>query len=140
MDSVRQAWVLMQPTNGPYQWLWLDPRADQVCGLAEGNHIATMTCSNLSNAAGTAAAPTTEPQAIPPPTPTGQADAPPDAAQGSEGEPQYRTANGLQTVYSMTQQLQAAGYDGPTDPSVIAAYAQITGGPVMPNDTTSRSP
>ncbi len=43
----------------------------------------------------------------------------------------YQTPNGIQTVSSMSSQLRSAGYGGPwDDASVVAAYAQTTGGSV----------
>ena len=58
-------------------------------------------------------------------------------------DPQYQTINGVQTVSSMTAQLGNVGYGGPWDQSsVIAAYADTTGGPVtaLPQATPTPLP
>jgi hypothetical protein len=48
-------------------------------------------------------------------------------------DPVYQTVNGQESLSSMTDQLRTAGYGGPWDQdSVVAAYAETTGGPVTP--------
>ncbi|MBV9543409.1 MAG: hypothetical protein JOY61_03420 [Chloroflexi bacterium] len=68
----------------------------------------------------------------------------PAAAQTSPSQAavqQYNTKNGLQTIASMTDQLHKIGYSGPTDTNtVIAAFAQATGGSVTPSGTSTSLP
>jgi hypothetical protein len=62
----------------------------------------------------------------------------PSSTSGGGGTAQFNTVNGLQTVASMAQQLQNAGWQGNiSDPAaVVAAYASTTHGAVTPSGTT----